>query len=124
MPVALAGKVTFFSGKFGGSDGRRPIDAKTKTPNENYVLCDGIETNGIAIPDLRGLMIVCTSDDHPMGETGGLIRQPSPWRGQSVTAPSPWSRCQRIRIIILTVPDSATADMQAAPPGSGRMRPQ
>lgn len=71
MPVALAGKVTFFSGEFGGSDGRRPIDAKTKTPNEDYVLCDGIETNGITIPDLRGLMIVCTSDDHPMGETGG-----------------------------------------------------
>lgn len=71
MPVALAGKVTFFSGEFGGSDGRRPIDAKTKTPNEDYVLCDGIETNGIPIPDLRGLMIVCTSDDHPMGETGG-----------------------------------------------------
>lgn len=71
MPVALAGKVTFFSGEFGGSDGRRPIDAKTKTPNEDYVICDGIETNGIPIPDLRGLMIVCTSDDHPMGETGG-----------------------------------------------------
>lgn len=71
MPVALAGKVTFFSGELGGSDGRRPIDAKTKTPNEDYVLCDGIETNGITIPDLRGLMIVCTSDDHPMGETGG-----------------------------------------------------
>lgn len=71
MPVALAGKVTFFSGEFGGSDGRRPIDAKTKTPNEDYVLCDGIETNGIPIPDLRGLMIVCTSDNHPMGETGG-----------------------------------------------------
>lgn len=71
MPVALAGKVTFFSGELGGSDGRRPIDAKTKTPNEDYVLCDGIETNGIPIPDLRGLMIVCTSDDHPMGETGG-----------------------------------------------------
>lgn len=71
MPIALAGKVTFFSGEFGGSDGRRPIDAKTKTPNEDYVLCDGIETNGIPIPDLRGLMIVCTSDDHPMGETGG-----------------------------------------------------
>ncbi len=71
MPVALAGKVTFFSGELGGSDGRRPIDAKTKTPNEDYVLYDGIETNGIAIPDLRELMIVCTSDDHPMGETGG-----------------------------------------------------
>lgn len=71
MSVALAGKVAFFSGELGGSDGRRPIDAKTKTPNEDYVLCDGIETNGIAIPDLRGLMIVCTSDDHPMGETGG-----------------------------------------------------
>ena len=71
MPINLAGKVAFFSGEFGGSDGRRPIDAKTKTPNEDYVLCDGIETNGIAIPDLRGLMIVCTSDDHPMGETGG-----------------------------------------------------
>ena len=71
MPVTLAGKVAFFSGEFGGSDGRRPIDAKTKTPNEDYVLCDGIETNGIPIPDLRGLMIVCTSDDHPMGETGG-----------------------------------------------------
>ena len=71
MPVALAGKVTFFSGELGGSDGRRPIDAKTKTPNEDYVLCDGVETNGITIPDLRGLMIVCTSDDHPMGETGG-----------------------------------------------------
>lgn len=71
MPINLAGKVAFFSGEFGGSDGRRPIDAKTKTPNEDYVLCDGIETNGIAIPDLRGLMIICTSDDHPMGETGG-----------------------------------------------------
>lgn len=71
MPINLAGKVIFFSGEFGGSDGRRPIDAKTKTPNEDYVLCDGIETNGIPIPDLRGLMIVCTSDDHPMGETGG-----------------------------------------------------
>lgn len=71
MSVALAGKVMFFSGEFGGSDGRRPIDAKTKTPNEDYVLCDGIETNSIPIPDLRGLMIVCTSDDHPMGETGG-----------------------------------------------------
>lgn len=31
MPIALAGKVTFFSGELGGSDGRRPIDAKTKT---------------------------------------------------------------------------------------------
>lgn len=71
MPINLAGKVAFFSGELGGSDGRRPIDAKTKTPNEDYVLCDGIETNGIPIPDLRGLMIVCTSDDHPMGETGG-----------------------------------------------------
>ncbi len=71
MPINLAGKVAFFSGEFGGSDGRRPIDAKTKTPNEDYVLCDGVETNGIPIPDLRGLMIVCTSDDHPMGETGG-----------------------------------------------------
>ena len=71
MPINLAGKVAFFSGEFGGSDGRRPIDAKTKTPNEDYVLCDGIKTNGIAIPDLRGLMIVCTSDNHPMGETGG-----------------------------------------------------
>lgn len=71
MPINLAGKVAFFSGELGGSDGRRPIDAKTKTPNEDYVLCDGIETNGIAIPDLRGLMIICTSDDHPMGETGG-----------------------------------------------------
>lgn len=71
MPINLAGKVAFFSGEFGGSDGRRPIDAKTKTPNEDYVLCDGIETNGIPIPDLRGLMIVCASDDHPIGETGG-----------------------------------------------------
>lgn len=71
MPINLAGKVAFFSGEFGGSDGRRPIDAKTKTPNEDYVLCDGVKTNGIPIPDLRGLMIVCTSDDHPMGETGG-----------------------------------------------------
>lgn len=34
MPVALAGKITFFSGEFGGSDGRRPIDAKTKTPTK------------------------------------------------------------------------------------------
>ena len=71
MPINLAGKVALFSGEFGGSDGRRPIDAKTKTPNEDYVLCDGVETNGIPIPDLRGLMIVCTSGDHPMGETGG-----------------------------------------------------
>lgn len=99
MPVALAGKVTFFSGEFGGSDGRRPIDAKTKTPNEDYVLCDGIETNGIPIPDLRGLMIVCTSDDHPMGETGGSDTATFTMEGTvGDCIPSPSNRCRAIRI--------------------------
>ena len=71
MPINLAGKVIFFSGEFGGSDGRRPIDAKTKTPNEDYVLCDGITTNGLPVPDLRGRMILGASDAHPAGSTGG-----------------------------------------------------
>lgn len=72
MPVALAGKIMFFSGEFGGSDGRRPIDAKTQTPNEDYVLCDGIETNGIPVPDLRAHMIMCAHKKaYPVGSTGG-----------------------------------------------------
>lgn len=67
----VVGMIDFFTGTFGGSDGRRPIDAKTGDPDETRVFCDGVETNGVQVPDLRGLVVRCSSDELPVGTTGG-----------------------------------------------------
>lgn len=65
------GGIIAFSGTFGGTNERFPIPQGSKTPNTNWCLCDGIATNGLPVPDLRGRMILGASDDRPAGSTGG-----------------------------------------------------
>lgn len=69
VPIAVDG-VTF-----GGSDGRRAIMPGESEPRENWVKCDGgsdgTTTNGLPVPDLRGLFIRGASEAHPAGSTGG-----------------------------------------------------
>lgn len=65
--------VRFFSGVFGGSDGRRPVDGVTGIADESYVLCDGIATNGIEVPDLCGCILRGADDVFAVGQSGGSI---------------------------------------------------
>lgn len=65
------GGIIAFSGIFGGTDNRFPIPLGGSAPNINWVLCDGTQTNGLAVPDLRGRMILGASDAHQAGDTGG-----------------------------------------------------
>ena len=52
------GGIVAFSGTFGGEGNRFPIPLGAKQPDTNWVLCDGTETNGHPVPDLRGRMIL------------------------------------------------------------------
>ena len=65
------GTVVAFSGSFGGTNNRFPIDAKTKLVNTNWCLCDGTTTNGITVPDLRGRFIMGANTTYKAGSTGG-----------------------------------------------------
>lgn len=65
------GGIIAFSGTFGGTNKRFPIPQGSKTPNTNWCLCDGIATNGLPVPDLRGRMIMGASESRPAGESGG-----------------------------------------------------
>lgn len=67
----LLGTVVAFSGSFGGDGNRYPIPLGKSQPDTHWVLCDGIPTNGLSIPDLRGRMILGVSSEYPMGSTGG-----------------------------------------------------
>lgn len=68
MPL---GSVVMFSGSFGGTGSRYPIPLGSSTPNTNWVLCDGTKTNGFAVPDLRGRMVMGASSTYAQGSTGG-----------------------------------------------------
>lgn len=65
------GMIMPFSGTFGGDGGRYPIPLDSTAPLTDWVLCDGVETNGFAVPDLRDRMIVCAGGKYPTGSTGG-----------------------------------------------------
>lgn len=65
------GMIMPFSGTFGGDGGRYPIPLDSTAPLTDWVLCDGVETNGFAVPDLRGRMIVCAGGKYAVGSTGG-----------------------------------------------------
>lgn len=71
----LLGTVIPFYGSFGGTDNRYPIPTGSTEPDTRWVICDGVETNGIKVPDLRGRFIVGSgtigNDTIAMGETGG-----------------------------------------------------
>lgn len=65
------GGVLSFAGTFGGDGNRFPIPLGSDVPLLNFCLCDGTTTNGLPVPDLRGLFIRGASDDVPAGSTGG-----------------------------------------------------
>ena len=65
------GGILPFSGTFGGEGNRFPIPLGEDAPDMHWCLCDGTTTNGLPVPDLRGLFIRGASDAHPAGSTGG-----------------------------------------------------
>lgn len=65
------GMIMPFSGTFGGDGGRYPIPLDSTAPLTDWVLCDGVETNGFAVPDLRDKMVTCAGNTHAAGSTGG-----------------------------------------------------
>ena len=65
------GGIIAFSGTFGGTGNRYPIPLGSTTPDTHWCLCDGITTNSLTVPDLRGKMILGSSTEHAVGETGG-----------------------------------------------------
>lgn len=65
------GGVLPFTGTFGGTGNRFPISLNGSAPLTNWCLCDGTTTNGLPVPDLRGLFIRGASDSEPAGSTGG-----------------------------------------------------
>ena len=65
------GGVLPFTGTFGGTGNRFPIPLNGSAPLTNWCLCDGTTTNGLPVPDLRGLFIRGASDSEPAGSTGG-----------------------------------------------------
>ena len=67
----LPGTIVAFSGQFGGEGNRYPIPLTGTEPDTHWCLCDGIETNKLKVPDLRGKMILGSSIEHTVGETGG-----------------------------------------------------
>lgn len=68
--VIPVGGIISFCGSFGGEDNRYPIPVNDTVPDLNWCLCDGEETNGLVVPDLRGRFI-CGSDEESSGGTGG-----------------------------------------------------
>lgn len=67
----LPGTIVAFSGQFGGEGNRYPIPLTGTEPDTHWCLCDGITTNSLTVPDLRGKMILGSSTEHAVGETGG-----------------------------------------------------
>lgn len=65
------GMIMPFSGTFGGDGGRYPIPLDSTAPLTDWVLCDGVETNGFSVPDLRNKMIMCSGNKYAAGRTGG-----------------------------------------------------
>ena len=61
------GFITMFYGTFGGTDNRYPIPTGSTEPDTRWVLCDGVETNGIKVPDLRGRTTVQSDDQMVYG---------------------------------------------------------
>lgn len=67
------GGIISFSGTFGGEGNRFPIPLGESTEDTQWCLCDGIETNGYQVPDLRGRMILGVNSTYTLGSTGGAV---------------------------------------------------
>ena len=64
----LRGVVVAFSGTFGGTGGRHPVDSLTAEPDTGWALCDG--ENGT--PDLRDRFIIGAGGRYASGVQGGV----------------------------------------------------
>lgn len=82
------GMIMPFSGTFGGDGGRYPIPLDSTAPLTDWVLCDGVETNGFAVPDLRDKMITCAGNKHAAGSTGGAETHTHAVSGNTASAGS------------------------------------
>lgn len=67
----LIGGVMPFTGTFGGTGNRFPIPLGDDAPDMHWCLCDGTTTNGLPVPDLRGMFIRGASASEAAGSTGG-----------------------------------------------------
>ena len=67
----LIGGVMPFTGTFGGTGNRFPIPLGDDAPDMHWCLCDGTTTNGLPVPDLRGMFIRGASASVAAGSTGG-----------------------------------------------------
>lgn len=82
------GMIMPFSGTFGGDGGRYPIPLDSTAPLTDWVLCDGVETNGFAVPDLRDKMVTCAGNKHAAGSTGGAETHTHAVSGNTASAGS------------------------------------
>lgn len=67
------GGIISFSGEFGGEDNRFPIPLGETEPDLSWVLCDGIETNGLVVPNLADRFIIGASATRGIGSVGGEL---------------------------------------------------
>lgn len=82
------GMIMPFSGTFGGDGGRYPIPLDSTAPLTDWVLCDGVETNGFSVPDLRNKMIICSGNEYAAGNTGGAKTHTHSVSGNTASAGS------------------------------------
>ena len=68
----LIGSIMPFNGSFGGTDNRFPIPIGSSEPDTNWVICDGVTTNGIAVPNLQSKFIKGGSGSNQK-TTGGAV---------------------------------------------------
>lgn len=78
--VGLSGVISPFSGSFGGTGNKHPIERKTGEPNTAYALCDGgtyTAPDGakVVTPDLRDRFIVGAGSSYAVSATGGSTTQ-------------------------------------------------
>lgn len=73
----IPGMIMPFSGTFGGSDGKRPVNPYTGTANEGFALCDGGTYQAsktsplITTPNLRDRFILGAGESFAIGAVGG-----------------------------------------------------
>ena len=106
----LPGTIVAFSGQFGGEGNRYPIPLTGTEPDTHWCLCDGITTNNLTVPDLRGKMILGSSTEHTVGETGGSETHTHSVSG---TVKSGGSHTHKISISTFTSP--TTLSLNAIP---------
>jgi microcystin-dependent protein len=74
--AVLSGTIMAFSGAFGGTNSKYPVNRKTGEPDTGYALCDGgtyMAPDGVNVttPDLRNRFVLGAGSSYNPGATGG-----------------------------------------------------